>query len=150
MTDRPDAPDALPNSAKARAIVLCTESALAARAPSPALARQPKPLGEGLVAWSGERAAIRTIKFLTAGIHNAHTRRAYTRAAKRFLGWCNARGMTLADVRSPDVAAYIHELGLELSQIVVSSIEADDAKVFLRNGTQEPGGSSAAIRVRYG
>jgi hypothetical protein len=35
------------------ALVLWTESALAARAPSPAL-----------VAWSGERAAFRTIEFL--------------------------------------------------------------------------------------
>lgn len=54
--------------------VLWTES----RGPSPAL-----------VAFSGERAAFRTVEFLTAGIGNEHTRRAYHRAARRFLAWCN-------------------------------------------------------------
>jgi site-specific recombinase XerD len=90
------------------AITLWTESALAARAPSPAL-----------VAWSGERAASRTIEFLTAGIHNPHTRRAYHRAARRFLAWCNARRVTLAEVRSPDVAGYIQELGETLAPLSV-------------------------------
>jgi site-specific recombinase XerD len=90
------------------AIVLWTESALAARAPSSAL-----------VAWSGERAAARTIEFLTAGIHNIHTRRAYHRAARRFLAWCNARGLTLADVRSPDIAGYVQELGGTLAPLSV-------------------------------
>jgi len=90
------------------AIVLWTESALAARAPSAAL-----------VAWSGERAAFRTVEFLTAGIANAHTRRAYTRAAKRFLAWCNARELRLDAVKSPDVAGYIQELGETLSPLSV-------------------------------
>jgi len=90
------------------AIVLWTDSPRAARAPSSAL-----------VAWSGERAAFRTIEFLTAGIHNEHTRRAYHAAAKRFLAWCSAGGMTLEDVRSPDVAGYIQELGLTLAPLSV-------------------------------
>ncbi len=90
------------------ALVLWTESALASRAPSPAL-----------VAWSGERAAFRTVEFLTAGIGNEHTRRAYHRAARRFLAWCNARGLTLADVKSPDVAGYIQELGGTLAPLSV-------------------------------
>jgi hypothetical protein len=107
MTEMADDPPA-PREDDTQAIVLWTESALAARAPSPAL-----------VAWSGERAATRTIEFLTAGIHNAHTRRAYHRAARRFLAWCNARGMTLADVKSPDVAGYIQELGETLAPLSV-------------------------------
>jgi site-specific recombinase XerD len=79
-------------------------------------AARPSP---ALVAWSGERAAFRTVEFLTAGIHNEHTRRAYHRAARRFLAWCNARGMTLADVKSPDVAVYIQELGSTLAPLSV-------------------------------
>ena len=72
-----------------------------------------------LVAWSGERAAFRTVEFLTAGIGNEHTRRAYHRAARRFLAWCNARGLTLADVRSPDVALYIQQLSQSLAPLSV-------------------------------
>lgn len=90
------------------AIVLWTESARAARTPSPAL-----------VAWSGERAASRTIEFLTAGIGNGHTRRAYHRAASRFLAWCNARRLRLDAVKSPDVAEYIQELGKTLAPLSV-------------------------------
>ncbi|HEX4338214.1 MAG TPA: hypothetical protein VH062_20055 [Polyangiaceae bacterium] len=78
------------------AVMLWTESARAARAPSPAL-----------VAFSGERAAFRTIEFLTAGIHNDHTPRAYHRAARQFLAWCNRKHLGLPDVTSPDVARYV-------------------------------------------
>jgi site-specific recombinase XerD len=97
-----------PGEGGGTAVTLWTESSQAARTPSSAL-----------VAWSGERAAFRTVEFLTAGIHNPHTRRAYTRAARRFLAWCNARGMTLADVRSPDVALYVQELGTTLAPLSV-------------------------------
>jgi site-specific recombinase XerD len=72
-----------------------------------------------LVAWSGERAAARTIEFLTAGIGNVHTRRAYHAAARRFLAWCKTRGLTLPDVKSPDVAGYIQELGQTLAPLSV-------------------------------
>jgi site-specific recombinase XerD len=72
-----------------------------------------------LVAWSGERAAARTVEFLMAGIHNPHTRRAYHRAARRFLAWCNARALTLPEVNSPDVALYIQELGGMLAPLSV-------------------------------
>jgi hypothetical protein len=90
VTESTDENDQEPPAA---GLVLWTESAEAPRAPSPAL-----------VAFSGKRAALRTIEFLTAGIHNEHTRRAYHRAARRFLAWCNARGRRLDAVRSPDVA----------------------------------------------
>jgi integrase/recombinase XerD len=93
------------------ALVLWTEpDAAAARgvasraAPSPAL-----------VAFSGARASRRTIEFLTAHIRNAHARRAYHRAARRFLAWCTARGLTLDQVESPDVAAYVEELARSLA-----------------------------------
>jgi site-specific recombinase XerD len=97
------------------ALVLWTEpDAAAARgvasraAPSPAL-----------VAFSGARASRRTIEFLTAHIRNAHTRRAYHRAARRFLAWCTARGLTLDQVESPDVAAYVEELARSLAALSV-------------------------------
>jgi len=77
-------------------------------APSPAL-----------VAFSGARASRRTIEFLTAHIRNAHTRRAYHRAARRFLAWCTARGLTLDQVESPDVAAYVEELARSLAALSV-------------------------------
>jgi site-specific recombinase XerD len=107
MRQTPDI-DGLEQEDASRAIALWTESAFAARAPSSAL-----------VAWSGERAAFRTVEFLTAGIGNEHTRRAYHRAARRFLAWCNARGLTLADMKSPDVAGYIQELGDTLAPLSV-------------------------------
>lgn len=109
-SDREDASAAIacPPEAPSEGVILWTESALATRTPSSVL-----------VAWSGERAAFRTIEFLTAGIGNEHTRRAYHRAAKRFLAWCDARGMTLADVRSLDVAGYIQELGSTLAPLPV-------------------------------
>jgi integrase/recombinase XerD len=107
MGDASDVDDSEPEEG-ATAIALWTESALAVRAPSPAL-----------LAWSGERAAFRTLEFLTAGIGNDHTRRAYHRAARRFLAWCNARKLRFDTVRSPDVALYIQELGETLAPLSV-------------------------------
>ena len=65
-----------------------------------------------LVAWSSERAAFRTVEFLTANIRNRHTRRAYQAAVRRFLAWCKGKNLTLPELRSPHVAEYIEELSL--------------------------------------
>jgi integrase/recombinase XerD len=72
-----------------------------------------------LVTWSGERAAFRTIEFLTANIRNKHTRRAYGRAVRRFVAWCNERGLSLPEIRSPHVAAYVEELAATLAPLSV-------------------------------
>ncbi|MBV9948706.1 MAG: tyrosine-type recombinase/integrase [Myxococcales bacterium] len=98
------APLVLWTNAEPRALV--SDSARAAPSPE-------------LVAFTGARAAKRTIEFLTANIRNAHTRRAYHRAARRFLAWSAGRGLTLDQVESPDVAAYVEELARSLAPLSV-------------------------------
>jgi integrase/recombinase XerD len=56
-------------------------------------------------------AADRFFGFLTANHQNKNTRRAYYKAACRFSDWCEGRGLGLADVKPPHVAAYIEMLG---------------------------------------
>ena len=51
-----------------------------------------------LIATAGERAGMRFLEFFAANIRNAHTRRAYARAADEFLTWC-------ASVGVPSIAA---------------------------------------------
>jgi Phage integrase, N-terminal SAM-like domain len=58
----------------------------------------------------GEQAGWRYAEFFEARINNLHTRRAYTRACRRFLGWCEKRGLTLTTIRPFDVAAWVKEL----------------------------------------
>jgi site-specific recombinase XerD len=72
-----------------------------------------------LVAWSGERAAFRTLEFLTANIRNRHTRRAYHASVRRFLAWCNERSLTLPELRSPHVAECVEALGERLAPLSV-------------------------------
>src|SRR5208337_2399577 len=60
-----------------------------------------------------EKAAERFYGFFTANIRNKNTRRAYYKAACRFSDWCEGRGLDLADVKLPHVAAYIEMLGLK-------------------------------------
>jgi site-specific recombinase XerD len=64
-----------------------------------------------LVAASGPRASYRFLEFFTAQIRNAHTRRAYARAATEFFDWLAAKDVTqLADIKSVHVATYIEDL----------------------------------------
>jgi site-specific recombinase XerD len=63
-----------------------------------------------LIAAAGEPAGWRYVEFFTANINNPHTRRAYARACARFFAWCEQRGLTLAAIRSFDVAAWVNEL----------------------------------------
>jgi site-specific recombinase XerD len=64
-----------------------------------------------LVAAAGARASYRFLEFFTAQITNAHTRRAYARAATEFVDWLKARGVAqITAIESGHVAAYIEQL----------------------------------------
>ncbi len=65
-----------------------------------------------LIADMGEHASWRYVEFFTANIRNANTRRAYSRGCVRFFAWCEDSGLTLAAIRSFDVATYIEALQL--------------------------------------
>jgi site-specific recombinase XerD len=60
-----------------------------------------------------DAAAKRTYEFFAVSIRNAHTRRAYARAAADFARWCKGRGVVdLRQVQPVHVAAYIEALDL--------------------------------------
>lgn len=81
-------------------------------APRPALGRSLPPL----VAATDDRGRRRFLEFFAVTIRNAHTRRAYGRAASEFLAWCEAGGVTsLAGVQPLHVAGWVEQLGRELS-----------------------------------
>lgn len=61
------------------------------------------------IADAGEGAAHRFFEFFTANIRNPNTRRAYHRAALAFFAWTQGRGLALAAIRPPHVAAYVEE-----------------------------------------
>lgn len=71
--------------------------------------------GSTLIAWAGESGAERTLEFLAASIRNPNTRRAYHRAAVRFMHWCLGRRLALELVKPLHVAAYVEELGRTLA-----------------------------------
>lgn len=61
-------------------------------------------------------AARRFVEFFTANIRNANTRKAYTRAAVEFAGWCEQQKLTeLRDIEPIHIAAYIEGLGKRLA-----------------------------------
>ena len=61
-----------------------------------------------LVTAAGARAEIRFLEFFAANIRNAHTRRAYYRAAEEFLTWCAYAGVpSIAAVQPVHVGAWI-------------------------------------------
>lgn len=64
---------------------------------------------------AGDRAAHRFVEFFTANIRNHNTRQAYLRAAIRLSDWCEQRGFELAQMSPILIAAYIEELGREVS-----------------------------------
>ena len=49
-------------------------------------------------------------EYFTAHIRNANTRRAYFHAVRRFSGWCQGHGLTLAAIGPVHVAAYVEGL----------------------------------------
>ena len=46
-----------------------------------------------LIATESDSAQQRFLDFFTSNIRNAHTRRAYARAVRSFLVWCEGRGV---------------------------------------------------------
>lgn len=69
-----------------------------------------------LIASADDRAQVRFLEFFMVTIRNAHTRRAYARAAGEFLAWCEARGVgSIADVQPLHVATWVEHLGREVS-----------------------------------
>ena len=61
-------------------------------------------------------AAKRFLEFFAAQIRNPNTRKAYFRAVSRFAAWCEVNGLTeLVDLEPVHVAAYVEELGKQLS-----------------------------------
>lgn len=69
-----------------------------------------------IVAAADERAQKHFLEFFVATIRNAHTRRSYARGVSDFLAWCAERGVvTLPQIEPIHVAAWIEELGRELS-----------------------------------
>lgn len=57
------------------------------------------------------KSSERFWEFFAANIRNRNTRRAYYKAACRFSGWCEGRGLfDLTKVRPIDVAAFVEEL----------------------------------------
>jgi site-specific recombinase XerD len=62
------------------------------------------------------KAAKRFLEFFTAQINNAHTRRAYVNATRRFADWCASKDLhELTQVEAFHVAAFVHDLQDELS-----------------------------------
>ena len=74
-----------------------------------------------LVSAAGERASMRFLEFFAATIRNAHTRRAYYRAAEEFLAWCASIGLSsIATVEPVHVATWI-EAGMR--ELVAPSVK---------------------------
>ena len=66
------------------------------------------------------QAAQRMLEFFTAQINNAHTRRAYLNAARRFAAWCQDHRIgQLAEVQPVHVAAFIQDLQGHLAPATV-------------------------------
>src|SRR3954467_1585540 len=67
------------------------------------------------IAAGGERAGFAFIDFFTAQIRNRNTRAAYAVAVRAFCSWADARGLTLATLRTHHVATYVELLGRHYS-----------------------------------
>jgi integrase/recombinase XerD len=64
---------------------------------------------------AGEKAWGRYVEFLTANIRNRNTREAYARAIHRFSVWCEQQKIGLHQLSPFLVAAYIEQLGTQVS-----------------------------------
>jgi hypothetical protein len=58
----------------------------------------------------GRRLFLRRRNFFFGRIRNPHTRTAYLRAVKRFLGWAETRGLELVKIAPKDVGLYFDGL----------------------------------------
>jgi integrase/recombinase XerC len=69
-----------------------------------------------LITAAGDQAQVRFFEFFTANIRNLHTRRAYAKATREFLAWCETAGVSSITAVSPvHVAAYIEQISRERS-----------------------------------
>ena len=64
---------------------------------------------------AGEKARYKFVEFFLGRLENPNTRRAYGRAAYRFLNWCHERGLELTEIHPVATAAYFRQLQGELS-----------------------------------
>ncbi len=64
-----------------------------------------------LVERAGGAARFAWEEFFYAEHHNPHTQRAYLRAVRRFLGWCEGQGVELAAITPGMVGQYLVGLG---------------------------------------
>ena len=96
-----------------------------------------------------DRAQRRFLEFFAVTIRNAHTRRAYARAAGEFLAWCEARGVTsIGAVQPLHVAAWVEQLGHEVSAPTVKQRLAGVRHLFdwLVTGQVMPTNPAASVR----
>ena len=102
-----------------------------------------------LVATADDRAQRRFLEFFVVSIRNAHTRRAYARAAGEFLDWCETSGVaSIAAVQPLHVAAWIEQLGREVSVPTVKQRLAGVRHLFdwLVTGQVVPVNPAASVR----
>ena len=67
-----------------------------------------------LVTAAGEKASYKFVEFFAEYMNSENMRKTYTRAAHRFLGWCDERGFELDRIPPVAVAGYIRQLEAEL------------------------------------
>lgn len=111
--------------------------------PSPTLALP------ALIASTDDATRLRFLEFFAVTIRNAHTRRAYARAAGDFLAWVAARGVTsLGAVQPLHIGAWIEALGGEMSAPSVKQQLAGVRRLFdwLVMGQAMPVNPAASVR----
>lgn len=64
---------------------------------------------------SGERTTRAFLEFFAARIRNENTREAYLRAVRKFLDWCDAKGLEVETIQPVAIALYIEELGRQIA-----------------------------------
>jgi integrase/recombinase XerD len=64
-----------------------------------------------LVEQAGPAARFAWDEFFYAEHHNPHTQKAYMRAVKRFLSWCEGQGVELPTITPGQVGQYLVGLG---------------------------------------
>jgi site-specific recombinase XerC len=102
-----------------------------------------------LIAAGGERAGMRFLEFFAANIRNAHTRRAYARAADEFLAWCADAGVpSIGAVQPVHVATWIEAATRELAAPSVKQRLAAIRHLFdwLVTGQVVPVNPAASVR----
>lgn len=74
-----------------------------------------------IVSQAGQAAWFAWDEFFYGALRNEHTRRAYSRAVRRFLAWCEAQGLELRQIAPRDVGLYLdacdHSAGTKKVQL---------------------------------